>query len=301
MHSKSKFMQISIASEVILHVLFIIVTLACLIPLWTVITISLSDDNKMRQIGYRFWPVGFSTKSYEFVLAQGRALLNAYGLTIFVTIVGTLLCVLVVSMYAYVLFRKDFKYRKFFTFFGFFTMLINAGLVPWYIVCVNVLHLKDTIYALILPYVMNMWYVLIFRTYLSMSLPDSIVESAKIDGAGEFTTFFRIVIPLVKPGLATIALFAAITYWNDWWLPFMLIEKPELYNLQYMMYRVQQKIQYLAEIAGRLGASGIIPADLPAESARMAMAVLGMGPIVLAYPFFQRYFVKGLTIGAIKG
>jgi len=134
-----------------------------------------------------------------------------------------------------------------------------------------------------------------------MSLPDSIIESAKIDGAGEFTTFFRIVIPLVKPGLATIALFAAITYWNDWWLPFMLVETEKLYNLQYMMYRVQQKIQYLAEIAGKLGASGIVPTDLPTESARMAMAVLGMGPIVLAYPFFQRYFVQGLTIGAIKG
>jgi len=301
MHTKSRFLQISMFSEVILHIFFGIVTLACLVPLWAVIAISLSDDNKIRQSGYRLWPVGLSTKSYEFVVSQGKAIWHAYGITIFVTLVGTVLCVLVVSMYAYILFRKDFKYRKFFTFLGFFTMLINAGLVPWYIVCVNVLHLKDTIYALILPYVMNMWYVLIFRTYLSMSLPDSIIESAKIDGAGEFTTFFRIVIPLVKPGLATIALFAAITYWNDWWLPFMLIENEKLYNLQYMMYRVQQKIQYLAEIAGKLGASGIVPADLPTESARMAMAVLGMGPIVLAYPFFQRYFVQGLTIGAIKG
>uniref|UniRef100_A0A7C5V0A2 Carbohydrate ABC transporter permease n=1 Tax=Caldicellulosiruptor owensensis TaxID=55205 RepID=A0A7C5V0A2_9FIRM len=301
MHSKSRFLQISIAAEMLLHIMFWIITLACIVPLWAVISISLSDDNKIRQSGYRLWPVGLSTKSYEFILSQGKAIWNAYGITIFVTIVGTLLCVLIVSLYAYVLYRKDFKYRKLFTFIGFFTMLINAGLVPWYIVCVNVLHLKNTIFALILPYVMNMWYVLIFRTYLSMSLPDSIIESAKIDGAGEFTTFFRIVVPLVKPGLATIALFAAITYWNDWWLPFMLIDVEKLYNLQYMMYRVQQKIQYLAEIAGKLGASGIVPADLPTESARMAMAVLGMGPIVLAYPFFQRYFVKGLTIGAIKG
>ncbi len=295
-------MQISTASEIILHIIFGIVALACLVPLWAVISISLSDDNKIRQIGYRLWPVKLSLKSYEFVLAQGAAIVHAYGLTIFVTIVGTILSVLVVSMYAYILFRKDFKYRKFFTFFGFFTMLINAGLVPWYIVCVNVLRLKDTIYALILPYVMNMWYVLIFRTYLSMSLPDSIIESAKIDGAGEFTTFFRIVVPLVKPGLATIALFAAITYWNDWWLPFMLVESEKLYNLQYLMYRVQQKIQYLAEIASKISLVSESPLkDLPAESARMAMAVLGMGPIVLAYPFFQRYFVKGLTIGAIKG
>ncbi|WAM35722.1 carbohydrate ABC transporter permease [Caldicellulosiruptor acetigenus] len=302
MQSKSRFLQISTASEIILHIIFGIVALACLVPLWAVISISLSDDNKIRQIGYRLWPVKLSLKSYEFVLAQGAAIVHAYGLTIFVTIVGTILSVLVVSMYAYILFRKDFKYRKFFTFFGFFTMLINAGLVPWYIVCVNVLRLKDTIYALILPYVMNMWYVLIFRTYLSMSLPDSIIESAKIDGAGEFTTFFRIVVPLVKPGLATIALFAAITYWNDWWLPFMLVESEKLYNLQYLMYRVQQKIQYLAEIASKISLVSESPLkDLPAESARMAMAVLGMGPIVLAYPFFQRYFVKGLTIGAIKG
>ncbi|WAM33592.1 carbohydrate ABC transporter permease [Caldicellulosiruptor morganii] len=301
MHSKSRFLQISLPAEIILHVVFWIITLLCLLPLWAVIAISLSNDEAMRQVGYRLIPVKFSTKSYEFVLSQGIAVARAYGITIFVTLVGTLLCVAVVSMYAYVLFRKDFKYRKFFTFFGFFTMLINAGLVPWYIVCVNVLHLKNTIFALILPYVMNMWYVLIFRTYLSMSLPDSIIESAKIDGAGEFTIFFRIVVPLVKPGLATIALFAAIMYWNDWWLPFMLIENEELYNLQYLMYRVQQKIQYLAEIASKLAMSPSIPPDIPAESARMAMAVFGIGPIILAYPFFQRYFVKGLTIGAIKG
>ncbi|ABP66299.1 binding-protein-dependent transport systems inner membrane component [Caldicellulosiruptor saccharolyticus DSM 8903] len=301
MHSKSKFMQISTSAEVILHIVFLLITFLCLVPLWAVVAISLSDDEAMRQVGYRLIPVKFSAKSYDFVLGQGIAIARAYGITIFVTAVGTLLCVAVVSMYAYVLFRKDFKYRKFFTFFGFFTMLINAGLVPWYIVCVNVLHLKNTIFALIFPYVMNMWYVLIFRTYLSMSLPDSIIESAKIDGAGEFTIFFKIVIPLVKPGLATIALFAAIMYWNDWWLPFMLIEKEELYNLQYLMYRVQQKIQYLAEIASKLAMNPSIPPDIPAESSRMAMAVLGMGPIVLAYPFFQRYFVKGLTIGAIKG
>ncbi|WAM31951.1 carbohydrate ABC transporter permease [Caldicellulosiruptor naganoensis] len=294
-------MQISTSAEVILHIVFLLITLLCLVPLWAVVAISLSDDEAMRQVGYRLIPVKFSTKSYDFVLEQGIAIARAYGITIFVTAVGTLLCVAVVSMYAYVLFRKDFKYRKFFTFFGFFTMLINAGLVPWYIVCVNVLHLKNTIFALIFPYVMNMWYVLIFRTYLSMSLPDSIIESAKIDGAGEFTIFFKIVIPLVKPGLATIALFAAIMYWNDWWLPFMLIEKEELYNLQYLMYRVQQKIQYLAEIASKLAMNPSIPPEIPAESARMAMAVMGMGPIVLAYPFFQRYFVKGLTIGAIKG
>lgn len=301
MHTKSRFMQISIPAEIILHVIFVIITLLCIVPLWAVIAISFSNDEVMRQVGYRLIPAKFSLKAYDFVLAQGIAIARAYGITIFVTIVGTILCVAVVSMYAYVLFRKDFKYRKFFTFFGFFTMLINAGLVPWYIVCVNVLHLKNTIFALILPYVMNMWYVLIFRTYLSMTLPDSIIESAKIDGAGEFTIFFRIVVPLVKPGLATIALFAAIMYWNDWWLPFMLIEKEELYNLQYLMYRVQQKILYLAEIASKLATGSYIPTDIPTESARMAMAVLGMGPIVLAYPFFQRYFVKGLTIGAIKG
>lgn len=302
MQTRSRFLQISVFSEVILHIIFIIITLACLIPLWTVISISFSNDTKIRQEGYNFFPVGFSLKSYEYVLSEGIAIARAYGVTIFVTIVGTLLCVLVVSMYAYILFRKDFKYRNFFTFFGFLTMLINAGLVPWYIICVNVLHLKDTIYALILPYVMNMWYVLIFRTYLSMSLPDSLIESAKIDGAGEFRIFFQIVVPLAKPGLATIALFSALTYWNDWWLPFMFIEqRTDLINLQYLMYKVQQTVEFLSTMAGQLGSSGVIPPDLPTESARMAMCIMGIGPIILAYPFFQRYFVKGLTIGAIKG
>lgn len=302
MQTRSRFLQISMGAEVTLHVIFIIVALACLIPLWTVISISFSDDTTIRQIGYSFIPGKFSTESYKYVLKEGVAIARAYGITIFVTIVGTLLCVLVVAMYAYILYRKDFRYRKFFTIFGFFTMLVNAGLVPWYIVCVNVWHLKDTIYALILPYVMNMWYVLIFRTYLSMSLPDSLIESAKIDGAGEFRTFFQIVVPLAKPGLATIALFAALTYWNDWWLPFMFIEeRVDLYNLQYLMYKVQQTVQFLTTMAAQLGGSGIIPPNLPTESARMAMCIMGMGPVVLAYPFFQRYFVKGLTIGAIKG
>ena len=180
-------------------------------------------------------------------------------------------------------------------------MLFFGGLVPWYIVCVKLLGLRNNLWALFLPYLMNAWYVLIMRTFYKDNVSQSIIESAKMDGAGEYTIFFRIVIHLAKPGIATIALFHTICFWNDWWLPLMLVNNPKWYNLQYLMYRVQSNIQYLSSMAGNLsGVSSEILRALPSRTAQMAMCVLSIGPIVLAYPFFQKYIIKGITIGSLK-
>jgi putative aldouronate transport system permease protein len=180
-------------------------------------------------------------------------------------------------------------------------MLFSGGLIPWFMVCVNVLHINDTVLALILPYLMSPWYVVIMRTFFKSSIPDSIVESAKMDGAGELKIFFSIVIHLAAPGMATIALFNTITYWNDYWINMTLVNDPMLYNLQFLMMRVQMNIQYLSANAANLGAaSAEIVRNLPSRSAQMAMTIITIGPIVLAYPFFQRFFVKGITIGSLK-
>ena len=252
------------------------------------------------QFGYRMIPKQLSFSAYEYILQNSGEIMNAYGVTILTTVIGTALSVAVIAMYAYPISRKDFRYKKSFTFFVFFTMIFNGGMVPWYIVCTNILHIGDTLSALILPYIISAWYVIVMRTFFATTIPDAIIESARIDGAGDFRTFCIIVMPLSLPGLATIALFSTLRYWNDWWLPLMLINNPALSNLQYYLYRIIMNIQVLAENA----AAGISQAEminLPQESARMAMCIIAIGPIILAYPFFQKYFIKGLTIGSVKG
>ncbi len=283
------------------HLAFIFICVLCIYPLALVLGISFSDERSIARAGFSLIPAKFSTRAYDFIFTQAEAVLRAYGLTIFVTIVGTLLSTLMIALFAYPLSRKDFGQRKFFNRLIVLTLLFSGGLIPWFMVCVNVLHINDTIFALILPYLMNPWYVVIMRTFLKSSIPDSIIESAKLDGAGEMTIFFRIVIHLAAPGMATIALFNTIVYWNDYWINMTLINDPKLQNLQFLMYRVQANIQYLSANAANMGsASAELVRNLPSRSAQMAMTVISIGPIILAYPFFQRFFVKGITVGSIK-
>ena len=288
------------ARQLVTHVVFAVICLICLYPLALVIGISFSSENAIAIHGFKLIPAQTSLVAYNFVLRESDAIIRAYIITIIVTGLGTVISTLAIALYAYPLSRKDFPQRKFFSFFAFFTMLFSGGLVPWYMVCVNLLHLRNNIWALILPYTMNAWYVLIMRTFYKTNVPDSIVESAKMDGAGEYTIFFRIIISLAKPGLATIALFNTIVFWNDWWLPLMLVNDPAWFNLQFLMYRVQVNIQYLSSMAGNTNVAGEILRRLPSRTAQMAMCILSIGPIVLAYPFFQKYFVKGITIGSLK-
>lgn len=217
------------------------------------------------------------------------------------TVVGTVLSVSVITLYAYPLSRSNFKYKKLFSFLAFFTMIFGGGLVPWYMVYSQLFRIRNTIWILIFPYLMNAWFVMIMRTFIKTSVPESLIESAKIDGASEFRTFFSIVLPLLKPGIATIGLLSCLGYWNDWYLPLVFLTERKLYNIQYLMYQTLSNIQFLTSGSANFSELGMVLADLPGESARMAVAVVSIGPIIFAYGFFQKYFIKGLTIGAIKG
>jgi putative aldouronate transport system permease protein len=284
-------------SNILIHLFFILLAVLCIYPFLLVIGVSFTNEKSILNYGFQVIPTVFSLDAYKYVLKNLDTIVNAYMVTIFTTVVGTLLSVLTITLYAYALSRKEFYFRKFFTFFIFFTMIFNGGMVPWYIVCVRVLHINNTIFAMILPYVISAWYVMIMRTFFITTIPDSIIESARIDGAGEFRTLFQIVLPLAVPGVATIALFSTLAYWNDWWLPLMLVKDTKLYNLQYLIYQILNNMDFVNQLADQ----GRSVASLPSESARMAVCVISIGPIIFAYLFFQKYFVKGLTIGAVKG
>jgi putative aldouronate transport system permease protein len=203
----------------------------------------------------------------------------------------------VLTLGAYVISRKDFKYRNQFSFFFYFTTLFNGGMVSTYIFYIQYLHLKDSYLALILPGMMNVFYLLIMRSFVS-TIPTALIEAAKIDGAGEFKIFLRVILPLLKSGLATIGLFMALGYWNDWYNAMLYINSAEKYPLQYMLYDLLQKTQALARIASQ---AGILIESMPSNTLKLAMAVVATGPIILLYPFVQKYFVKGITIGSVKG
>ncbi|WP_160035453.1 carbohydrate ABC transporter permease [Paenibacillus sp. An7] len=290
-------------SGAVIHAFFIFYAALCILPLILVLSISLSDETTVIANGYRFIPETFSVSAYEFLFKDMDQIIRSYGVSIFVTVVGTVISVALTACYAYPLSRSDLPYRGFFAFFIFFTMLFNGGLVPWYLVYVNLLDLKNTIWVLIMPMLMSPFFVLVMRTFFSSSIPMSILESARVDGAGEFRTFVRIVLPLSLPVLATVALFSTLNYWNDWYLSMIFISDNKTISLQYLMYRTLLDIQYLtsnSNVASQISSQGGM-LDLPNKTLQMAMAVVGIGPIVLAYPFFQRYFIKGLTVGAVKG
>ena len=295
------FTKINRKADIALNIVMILCTIACVLPLLIVFSASITDEKAVTLYGYSLFPRDLSLEAYKYIFKDIMVILRAYGVTVFVTVVGSALSLVIIALYAYPISRKDFKYRNVFTFIVFLTMLFNGGLVPWYMVYVNVLHIEDTIMALILPYLMTPLYVLIMRTFFMTTIPDGIIEAARIDGAGEFQTFVWIVLPLAKPVLATIGLFNLLTYWNDWYAPLLFINNEKLFNLQYLMYRVDKAIIYLSNNAGSINNATQIMANLPTQTARMAMAVVAIGPIILAYPFFQKYFVEGLTIGSIKG
>lgn len=292
--------SISKGTNILLNILFIFVAVCSIYPLLLVLGISLSTEDDLSQFGYSLLPHHLSLHAYEYTLKTSGAIVRAYGLTILITVLGTVLCSLITALYAYAISRKEFKYRNTFSFIAFFTMLFSGGLVPWYIVCVRLVHINNTIWALLLPYLSNAFFIMILRTFFRTSIPDSIYESAKIDGAGEFRIFFSIILPLAKPGLATVALFSTMIYWNDWWLPFILINNKNLQNVQYMLYKILNNLEYLKSMVNVINSQTALQ-DIPSETARMAMCVISVGPIIFAYPFFQKYYIKGLTIGAVKG
>ncbi|MBC8080660.1 MAG: carbohydrate ABC transporter permease [Gorillibacterium sp.] len=292
--------QLNTGWKFVLHIILSSYALLSIIPFLLVLAVSFTDEKTLSLNGYSFFPEKLSLDAYKYTLAGGGLVINAYGVTILATLIGTSLALLIISFFSYAISRRDFKYSGFFTGFAGITMLFNGGLVPWYLVCTQFLHLTDTFASLIIPYLVNAFFVIIMKAFFRSTVPESIIESAKLDGAGEFRIFFSIVTKISLPAFATVGLFLALAYWNDWWLPMMFVEKQSLVNLQFLLYRIQNNMAFLTSGIASPDASASV-ANMPAESARMAMAILATGPIILAYPFVQKYFVKGLTLGAVKG
>lgn len=271
----------------------------CLLPFLLVLSGSFSDQMSILVDGYQLIPSSFSLEAYKMLFRIPQDLLRAYGITIFVTAAGTMLGLLFTSMAAYVLSNRDFRYRYQVSFFFYFTSIFGGGLVPWYIFNTKYLHFHNSLIALILPILVNVTYLLILKSYM-MNVPDSLYESAKLDGAGDLTIYWKISLPLCKAGLATVGLFIALGYWNDWYNAMLYLDEGsrDLYPLQYYLNNILTKAQALNAAAAR---SGIVASDVPSEPMKLAMTVVATGPIVLLYPFLQKYFVKGVTIGAVKG
>jgi putative aldouronate transport system permease protein len=280
------------------YVMLTILAIFCIFPFILVISSSLTEESTIIERGFQIVPTAFSTEAYGILFKYPADMINAYSVTILVTIIGTAIGLFLTAMTAYVLSRRDFKWRNQFSFFFFFTTLFSGGLVPWYLMIVNYLQLKDTLFVLVLPILMNVFYIIVMKSFMS-SIPDAITESAKIDGAGDFQIFIKFILPLSKPALATIGLFIALGYWNDWYNALLFISNSDLMPLQYYLYRLLGNMDGMRKAMLESGA--VVNMDLPTESLKMAMTIVATGPILIAYPFIQRYFVQGLTIGAVKG
>lgn len=275
---------------------------ACLIPFALLIIASFSSEESIVRQGYSFFPEQFSLKAYEYLWMHYLELGRAYGITILITVIGTAVSLAITSMLAYPLSRRDMPLNRVWTFIVFFTMLFNGGLVPTYLVYTQIFDIKNTLFGLLLPgLLMNGFNILLVRTFFITSIPSALIDAASIDGAGEIKIFYRIILPLSMPIMATIGLFQAIGYWNDWFNGLIYITDTKLFGIQTILTKMVMDIQFLTSNSNAAGVNaGAAIADLPSTSVRMAIAAIGVLPILIAYPFFQKYFVKGITIGAVK-
>lgn len=286
-------------SAILIHIVMITLCVLLIVPFILIISISLSNEKQIIELGYSFIPRNFELTAYEYIFKTPKVILSAYNVTTISTVVGTFLSVFLMALIAYPLSKPDFHGRKFISFYIFFTMIFSGGLVPTYILITQYLKLNDTIWVFIIPGLINAWHIFLLRTFFS-KLPESIVESALIDGASEFRIFFSMIIPLSTPVLATVALFGALARWNDWFTAMLYINNDKLLTLQYLLQKILLNIQTLQqqEMAGLSIGTGV---DIPSETVRMAMAIVAAGPMLLVFPFFQKYFVQGLTMGSVKG
>lgn len=287
-------------SQFWISVLFIIMCVLIVFPFVILVSVSLSDEKDIVFNGYNIIPRVFSTASYEFVFKNPTSILNAYKVTIIYSIVSMFVNTMVMALVAYPLSRKELKGRTAISFFLYFTTLFSGGLIPSYILNTQYLHLGDTMWIYILPGMVSVWHVFMIRTFFQ-GIPNEIVESMRIDGANEYRIFWGTIVPLSKPVLATIMLFTFLAKWNDWMLSMLYINDQELVSLQYLLQRIMLNVQLLQQ-SQQSGMSDMVDAtELPTETVRMAMAVVVAGPALLVFPFFQKYFTKGLTVGSVKG
>lgn len=297
-----KFNRVSGTTNVTLNVLFFILAAICVIPVLFVIIISLSSEQSIAQNGYQFFPKEWSMESYEFLWKSKNMIGKALGVSVLVTGIGTLVGVLLTTSMGYVISRPSYRLKGFLTMIVFIPMIFNGGLVSSYFINSTFLNLSETIWALILPMAVSSFNVVICKTFFKSTIPDSIIESAKIDGAAQLRIFFGIVLPISLPLIATIALFLCFGYWNDWWLSMLYITDRNMFSLQALLMAIEKNIEFMSQNSAMLGISQAeMAASMPKESFRMAIAVVVILPIACAYPFFQKYFISGLTIGAVKG
>lgn len=285
--------------NLVLNIVFVILAFLCLFPILLTLSISLSSTESIMEYGYRLIPAKFSIVAYKYIFSNPSTILNAYGVTIFNTVVGAAASVLVISHVAYPLSRSDFKLRLPITYYILFTMLFSGGQVASYMVITTMYHLQNTRWVMILPCLMSPWYMVVLRTFFKTGVPNAIIESGKLDGASELRILWQLIFPIALPGIATIALFQVLMFWNEWNLPLLYITNPKLYNLQFLLQQMMQNIQMINE-SPEFAAQSAGAAKLPSESARMALCFVAMGPILVTYPFFQKYFIKGLTVGSVK-
>ena len=299
---KRRINSISVPAEIACHIVLMLFCLLCIVPFIFVVIISFTSQESIRSIGYSFFPTRWSVEAYDYVLKLGDQLWRSYFNSFLITVLGTIFTMLMTILYSYALFRRDFKFRGFFTFWAFFTMLFGGGLAPTYVVCKTVLGLSDSYAAIIVPMLLNPFNIIVMRTFFQSSIPEELIDAASIDGSDEYTTLLRIIIPISKPGIATVGLLSALAYWNEWFIPMLYVRDVKYYPLQYLLMQMQTKVDFLVKNSSMIGAEASkIVTDLPSDSLRMALVVLIVVPIACAYPFFQRYIVSGLTIGSVKG
>ena len=282
--------------NIMAYIFLVMVELLAFIPFFMLVVNSFASEKSIIPTGYSIWPREFSVAAYKLVFMTPVKILRAYGVTIAVTVIGTFCSLFFSSMAAYVMYRKDVQYRNVLAFFLFFTTLFNGGLMSYYMILMKYLHLGNTFWVLLLSPMFSVFNILILKNFFNGSVPDSLFEAAKIDGAGEFTIFLKVVLPISKAALASIGLFTALTYWNDWWTGMMFVKNENLHSLQYTLYQILSSATYASSMV-----NAPVVVNTPKESLKLAMTVIATGPIIFLYPFVQKYFVAGMTIGAVKG
>jgi putative aldouronate transport system permease protein len=279
-------------------IVLIILSVLCIIPFIIIVSGSLTSNDTIIKEGYSIIPRNITFEAYKTIFENPEDILKAYEVTIFVTFAGTLIGLTITAMTGYVLSRKEFRYRNIISFLIYFTSIFGGGLVPWYFMYTGVLQAKGTLFPIIVPGLMSPFLIILMRTFIVTALPNEVTEAAIVDGAGNFTIFCRVVLPVVTPGLATVGLFLALGYWNDWYRSSLFSTNSSTWMLQYYLYNMVNRAEALRRIAAQ---SDVMFTDLPRESVKLAMAVVVTGPILLLYPFIQKYFVSGITVGAVKG
>ena len=284
--------------RIVTYVVVAVFSVCCILPFWMVVASSFSTEAAIRRSGFTLWPEEVSLYSYELLFRSPDQMIGAYVVTVGLALFGTLVGLFLIAMTGYALQRKDFPFRNGIMFYIYFTSLFSAGLVPFYLLIKQTLGLADTYWAILLPLLMNPWLIVLMKNFVK-AIPHEITESGKIDGAGDFRIFYELILPSLKPALATIGLFLALGYWNEWYYSSLFLSsKVEYRPLQFHLYNVINKV---ASLKNSVAGSNVVIEDLPGETLKMAPACVATGPIILLYPFVQKYFVAGLTVGSVKG